>query len=334
MPSLYVVEQGAKIKKERRRLVVTKDEQELQSVPLIKVDQVLIFGNVGITTPALTWLMEQDIEVIFCDQHGRYRGRVVGPSGGQSQLRRLQYRRVDNPGFALNTARVIVKAKLQNSRTLLLRYRRKLNQPALDAVTGRLAGLMARVERVNTVNSLLGVEGVGAAVYFEALPLLFKHNHWQFSKRARRPPTDPVNVLLSFGYTLLARQLEFAVERVGLDPYLGCLHADSYNRPSLALDLTEEFRSIVVDSVVLRCLNSELITPGNFSLQPNPERPVLLDEAGRNRFIQEFEARLAVTFTHPALNEKVTYRRCFELQAREMARAMQSDSLYRPFVVR
>ncbi|GAB4434088.1 MAG: CRISPR-associated endonuclease Cas1 [Anaerolineae bacterium] len=315
--------------------MVKKDEQELQSIPLLKIDQVLIFGNVGITTPALTWLMSQEIEVIFCDQHGRFKGRVVGPSSGHSKLRRLQYRRAETPAFALNAARAMVQAKLRNSRTLLLRYNRELHQPELAAAAERLAELQGRADRVNTVNSLLGVEGVGAAVYFEALPRLFKHDHWRFSTRERRPPTDPINVLLSFGYTLLSRQLEFAVERVGLDPYLGFLHADSYNRPSLALDLTEEFRSIVVDSVVLRCINSELITPANFTAQPdNPERPVLLDEAGRNRFIQEFEARLAITFTHPALQEKVTYRRCFELQARDMARAIQSDGLYQPFVVR
>ena len=334
MAPLYVVEQGAKIKKESRRLVVVKDEQELQSVPLFKVDQVLIFGNVGVTTPALTWLMSQNIDVVFCDQHGSFRGRVVGQASGHSQLRRFQYRRVDTPLFAMNTARAIVQAKLRNCRTLLLRYQRRLEQPDLAAAADRLAGIIERTGRVQTVNSLLGVEGIGAAVYFEALPRLFKHEAWSFTKRTRRPPADPVNVLLSFGYTLLARQLEAAVERVGLDPYLGFLHAESYNRPSLALDLMEEFRPIVVDSVVLRCLNSELITPANFSTQDDAERPVLLDEAGRNRFIQEFEARLAVTFTHPVRLEQTTYRRCFELQAREMAQAIQSDGLYRPFVVR
>lgn len=334
MTALYVVEQGAKIKKERRRLVVVKDEQTLQSIPLIKIDQVLLFGNIGLTTPALTWLMSQNIDVVFCDSQGRYRGRVVGQSSGHSKLRRLQYRRVDDPRFAVNTARTIVQAKLQNSRTLLLRYRRRLEKPELTIAIDRLADLRQRAERVHTVNSLLGVEGVGAAVYFEAFAGLFKQEAWRFEKRVRRPPTDPINVLLSFGYTLLTRRLEAAVEMVGLDPYLGCLHADSYNRPSLALDLTEEFRSIVVDSVVLRCLNSELITPDNFSRQEDPERPVLLDEAGRSRFIQEFEGRLALTFTHPARQEKVTYNRCFELQARAIAQAIQTDGLYQPFVVR
>jgi len=334
MPPLYVVEQGAKIRKEQRRLVVTKDDEELNSIPLIKVSQVLIFGNVGLTTPALTWLMSQDIDIIFLTHDGRYRGRVIGQTSAHSKLRRLQYRRADNVTFAVNTARTIVKAKLKNSRTLLMRYRRQQNNGALAEPIERLAGLIDRADRVHTVNSLMGLEGVGAAVYFGAFARLFKHEAWQFNKRNRRPPTDPVNVLLSFGYTLLTHQMEAVVELVGLDPFEGFLHATSYNRPSLALDLVEEFRSIVVDSVVLRCLNTELITPANFTEQADADRPVLLDEPGRNRFIREFEGRLAVTFTHPARNEKVTYRRCFELQARDMARAIQSDSLYQPFVVR
>jgi CRISPR-associated protein Cas1 len=278
--------------------------------------------------------MSEDIDVVFCDQHGRYRGRVVGQSSGHSKLRRMQYQRVSNALFAVNTARAIVQAKLQNSRTLLMRYRRQMDLPLLDTAVTRLADLRVRADRAETVNSLLGVEGVGAAVYFEAFAHLFKLEGWHFEKRVRRPPTDPVNVLLSFGYTLLTRSLEAAVETVGLDPYLGCLHADSYNRPSLALDLTEEFRSIVVDSVVLRCINTGLITPANFSRQDDPERPILMDDEGRNRYIREFEGRLAVKFDHPATDEKVTYRRCFELQARTMAQAIQADGLYRPFVVR
>ena len=313
---------------------VVKDGKTLQSVPLIKVDQVLIFGNVGITTPALTWLMLQNIDVVFCNQHGRFKGRVVGEASGHSKLRRLQYRRVDTPLFALNTARVIVAAKLHNSRTLLQRYQRKLQKPELSNAVQRLAGLIDKTTRVQSINGLMGVEGVGAAVYFGAFKYLFKDNAWQFKKRVRRPPTDPINVLLSFGYTLLTHEFVSAIERVGLDPYLGFLHADSYNRPSLALDLVEEFRAIVVDSVVLRCLNSGLISPDDFEEQDDAKRPVLLKEKGKGRFIQEYEARLALKFTHPARGEKVTYRRCFELQAREIARIIQSDGLYRPFKVR
>ncbi|RME69404.1 MAG: CRISPR-associated endonuclease Cas1, partial [Chloroflexi bacterium] len=132
MPALYVVEQGAKIQKEHRRLVVSKDGEVLQSIPLIKLEQVYLLGNISITTPALGWLMDNNIDVVFCDRHGRYRGRVVGQTSGHSKLRRLQYRRVDTPLFAMNTARAIVQAKLRNSRALLQRYQRDLHRPALQ----------------------------------------------------------------------------------------------------------------------------------------------------------------------------------------------------------
>jgi CRISPR-associated protein Cas1 len=272
--------------------------------------------------------------VVFCDQHGHYRGRVVGETSAHSQLRRWQYRRADDAEFSVKTVRAIVRAKLHNSRTLVMRYQREQPHPELQAAADQLAQAMAQTERARTVNSLRGVEGAGSAVYFGAFHHLLKHQHWTFDRRTRRPPTDPVNVLLSFGYTVLLHNLTAAVEAVGLDPYIGCLHADSYNRPSLALDLAEEFRSIVVDSVTLRCLNSNLIKPENFSRQADPERPILLDDTGRNRFIREFETRLALTFTHPLSGEQVTYRRCFDLQAREMARAFQSGEVYRPFTVR
>lgn len=143
-----------------------------------------------------------------------------------------------------------------------------------------------------------------------------------------------MNVLLSFGYALLLRNIESAIYTVGLDPYLGFLHGIRYGRPSLALDILEEFRPIVVDSVVLRAINGHLITAANFSATSDPELPVLLDEEGRRRFILEFERRLATEFIHPTTAERVTYRRCFELQVRELARTIKAGDYYRPFTVR
>lgn len=334
MAALYVIEQGARITKEDRRLVVSKDDVVLQSVPLLKISQVLIFGNVSITTPALTWLMGQGIDVVFCDQHGHYRGRVVGEASGHSQLRRWQYRRSEDAAFVLSTARAIVAAKLGNTRALVMRYQREHPHPQLAAAVTRLGEALDQCERARTLNSLRGVEGAGAAAYFAVFRHLLRCEGFTFDGRNRQPPVDPVNVLLSFGYTLLVRYLESAVEAVGLDPHLGFLHADAYNRPSLALDIAEEFRCIIVDSVTLRCLNGELIRPSNFSRQEDAERPVLLDDAGRRTFIRELETRLGLTFRHPRSGEQVTYRGCFEMQAREMARAIQAGDGYRPLCVR
>lgn len=338
MPPLYVTTQGAKLCYRKRRLVVEKDGEEVAAIPAIHVDEVLIFGNVSVTTPALGFLLGNDIPATFLTVRGRYKGRLVGPLGGHVRLRLRQYDRTRDSAWTLETARAIVSVKLHNTRTLLRRYaRRTESQAAAAALTeaaNQLDVLIDRAARCQAVNSLNGVEGRGAAVYFSIFRHLIRAPGWDFKTRNRRPPRDPVNAMLSFGYTLLTHQVESAVRAVGLDPYLGFLHQTSYNRPSLALDLVEEFRPIVVDSVVLRCLNNRILLPDQFCYEPDGEYPVLLNDEGRGRFIREIESRLNLSFKHPIRDERVTYRRCFELQARHMARCIQTGDVYRPFKVR
>jgi len=352
MPPLYITTQGAKLRYEGRRLIVEKDDQEITNVPAVHVDQVLIFGNAVLTTPALSYLLDQSIDTVFLTIHGHYKGRLVGPLGGQGRLRLRQYQRVSDPAYALPTARAIVQAKLHNTRTFLRRYaRRQASRPpagdspspavwergpggeGLTAAADRLTALIAQADRCRTINSLSGVEGRGAAIYFGVFRLLIHDPAWTFEGRTRRPPRDPVNALLSFGYTVLAHNVESAVRTVGLDPYLGFLHQIAYNRPSLALDLTEEFRALIVDSVTLRCLNSHILRPDHFTIDPDAEYPVLLTDEGRALFIRELETRLALEFQHPASAERVTWRRCFELQARHLANCLQTGEPYQPFRV-
>lgn len=342
MPPLYITTQGAKLRYRKRRLVVEKDDQEIAALPAVHVDQVLIFGNVSLTTPALSYLLQKEIDTVFLTLRGRYKGRLVGPTGGNGRLRLRQYERALDADWALETARAIVTVKLHNTRTLLRRYARRLassqeegeNRGGGLSAADQLSELIAQAGRCRTVNSLNGVEGRGAAVYFSVFRHLIRAPGWDFERRNRRPPRDPVNALLSFGYTVLTHAVESAVRAVGLDPYVGFLHQVAYNRPSLALDLVEEFRSIVVDSVVLRCLNNRIILPHHFSYEPEGKYPVLLNDEGRGLFIRELETRLNLEFKHPDREERVTYRRCFELQARRMARSVQSGKWYRPFKVR
>lgn len=347
MPPLYITTQGAKLCYRGHRLIVEHEEEEIAAVPAVHVSAVYILGNVSVTTPALAFLLGQGIDLVFLTLDGRYRGRLVGPEGGNARLRLSQYRRATEPAWVLATARAIVVAKLHNYRTLLRRYARRLDGLAAGGVAGdkrpaealasaadELGGLMARAPRCTTVASLSGLEGRGTAVYFSVFRHLIRAPGWTFERRTRRPPRDPVNALLSFGYTILTHNLESTLRAVGLDPYLGFFHQIAYNRPSLALDLAEEFRAIVVDSVVLRCINNGIIAPGDFRIDPEAEYPVLLGDEGRARFIRELEARFNLEFRHPDSEERVTYRRCLELQARRMAQAVQSGSIYRPFQVR
>jgi CRISPR-associated protein Cas1 len=348
MPPLYITTQGAKLRYSQRRLIVEQDERLIAAVPVVHVDQVLIFGNISVTTPALSYLLESETDTVFLTLQGRYKGRLVGPSGGNGQLRLRQYARVLEPAYALETARAIVRAKLANTRTLLMRYARRIAEPELAGVGARaleraralggaadqLDALLASLARAQSVNAISGHEGRGAAIYFGVFRHLIEGREWRFEGRNRRPPRDPVNALLSFGYTILTHNMEAAVRTVGLDPYLGFLHQVAYNRPSLALDLVEEFRPIVVDSVVLRCLNANLIRPQHFDEHGQPDYPVVMRDEGRAILIRELEARLALEFRHPETGERVTYRRCLELQVRQLARCLQGGEIYRPFTVR
>ncbi len=339
MPPLYVTTQGAKLRLRKRRWVVEKDDAPVTTVPVIHVDGVILIGNVSVTTPALSYLLAHDVPTAFLTVHGRYKGRLVGPVDGHAQLRLHQYARVTDEDWALATARALVTGKLHNTGTFLRRYARRMrNDPArsspLSDAADRVDGGIERAAHCRTANSLRGVEGRAAAAYFGVFRHLIRAPGWTFETRNRRPPRDPVNALLSFGYTLLTQQVASAVRTVGLDPYLGVLHAPAYNRPGLALDLVEAFRAIVVDSVVLGCLNGGQITPDAFTYETGGEYPVLLNDEGRAAFIRAFETRLARAFTHPDLGEKVSYRRCFELQARRMARCLQTGATYAPFTVR
>ena len=334
MPPLYIVEQGAKLRIEQRRLLVSKNGQLIARVPLSHTNAVIIFGNAHITTPALKQLLRAGVDVVFLTRYGRYEGRLVGPVSKFGLLRQAQYALAHDHAFGLRIAQTVVNAKCLNMRTTLLRRNRTLQNAEVAASVERIGALAERAWRTQRLNALRGVEGSAAAAYFSVLRHLFTRP-WPFHKRTRRPPTDPVNVLLSFGYTLLTRELEASVLLVGLDPYLGFLHGTAYGRPSLALDLVEEFRAIVVDAVVLRCLNSEIITPADFTPGETPERPVVLGDDGRRRFLQAFETRVSTPITHPVTGEKMTYRRAFEIQTRLLARCLRDqEPRYRPFLVR
>ncbi len=321
MPPLYLTEQGAKLEIDNRRATVTKDGETLASAPLIHVSEVVVMGNVSLTTPAMKALMAAGVDVVFLTLDGAYCGRLIGPMTPHVALRRKQYQCQSESRFALEMAQYFVAAKLQHLRTLLQRHNRDRGDPILTSAIDSIGSALERAGRTTTLSGLTGVEGAASAAYFGAYRRLLGPD-WRFEKRQRRPPPDPINVLLSFGYTLLAHTAEGAAAATGLDPFAGFLHVVEYNRPSLALDLMEEFRP-VVDGVVLWAANGGQITPQDF--EPGPaERPVVMSDQGRRRFIEAYERRMADEFTHPKLNQKLPLRQCILAQARQVAEAVQS----------
>lgn len=320
MPPLYVAHQGARLRIQNRRLTVEAAEGDpppiLANVPLGQVSQVVLFGNIGLTTPAIHALLSEGIEVVFLTQDGDYRGRLSGELTPHVPLRRAQYRRLEEPAFVLDMARGFVRAKLEHQRALLQRHQREAPHPAVTAALAGLEQFLRQVNHKTTLASLRGLEGAATAAYFSGYRRFFDPV-WRFEARQRRPPPDPVNVLLSLGYTLLAELTTSAVRTVGLDPYAGFLHEVVYHRPALGLDLMEEFRP-VVDGLVLWACRGGQITPDDFS-PGDAERPVVLEERGRRVFLHAFEERMERRFTHPLSGQTLTLRQCLIEQARQIA---------------
>jgi CRISPR-associated protein Cas1 len=309
---------------------VSHGDEILATVPLIHVSEVVLLGNIGLTTPAIRTCLSRNIDVLFLTQDGQYRGRMIGQASAHVALRRRQYRCMDDPSFSLALSRALVAAKLAHMRVVLQRQRRqgRVESPSAQQVLEKgIDGLSQGLQRLPNAsdrNSLNGVEGAASAAYFGAFRQLFVQE-WRFERRQRRPPPDPINVLLSYGYTLLTHAAVGAVSATGLDPYAGFLHAVDYNRPSLALDLVEEFRPLV-DSVILWACHSGQITPGDFAPGQSSHRPLVMGDAARKRFIAAYERRLGEEYTHPLLQKKMSLRRCLLAQARQLAQAVQSGA--------
>ena len=331
MATLYVTEQGARIEKEYRRVLVTKHDEVLLATPLARLSEVVLVGWVGATTPALLMLLDAGVPLSFITRSGKLRGRLTPPSAKNLPLRHAQYDRARDPAFCLKVARAIVDGKLRNSRALAYRIRR--SHPQIGASwLARIEQAVEAVVAAEDMNSLRGIEGSAAKAYFEVLRAALRAQ-MTFQKRTRRPPRDPANALLSLGYTLLTQNLMTACEVVGLDPYDGFFHADKYGRPALALDLVEEFRGPVVDSTVRLVINKRVIGPRDF--EPGQERSIYLTHRGLRKFLQQYTHRLNTQILHPTYGRRLTYQRVFEVQARLLAKTIQGTlDNYQPFRVR
>lgn len=343
MTTLYLTEQHALVRLEGDCLAVSIPgnresgvEPRKVRLPLMKVDQVVVLGDITLTTPALAALLEKRVEVSFCSARGRFLGHLSPLLSKNAPLRLAQHRAHEDPAVQFSLAARFVSGKLANMRTFLLRQNRKRGQEAIAEACAEMQHTLHRVEELSragnaTMATLLGLEGTGSALYFGVFQNLL-HEGWAFPGRLRRPPPDPVNALLSFGYTVLANYVSSAVNIVGFDPLIGFLHAPGYGRPCLALDLMEEFRPLIVDSVVLRVINNGMIRPEDFRQEMGS---CWLEEGARRRYLEQLEARLNEEIQHPVFGYKATYRRSLELQARLLAKVLLGEiPQYPPFTVR
>ncbi|WP_456322773.1 type I-C CRISPR-associated endonuclease Cas1c [Hydrogenimonas sp.] len=327
--TLYVTTEGSYLHLDNETVRIEKDRQTMGRVPLHHLGSIVLFGNVLISPQLLAKCAKEGRSVAYFDANGRFGCRMEGPVSGNVLLREAQCDASRTPAVSTKLARNIVAGKLRNTRTLqrrIARERENEKKDRLNEAADHISALLRRLERAEEIDEILGIEGEGARTHFGVLPLMLKpavRENFAFSKRSRRPPTDRLNALLSFLYTLLTHDAVSALEGVGLDPREGFLHALRPGRPALGLDLVEEFRVMFADRLALALINRKQITPKDF--QEFPGGAVLLDDNGRKTVLAAFQSRKSEMISHPLLKQKVPLGLLMHIQARLLARTLRGD---------
>lgn len=352
MATLALMEQGTTLGVEGEIFSVQREGQVIQQVRMAEVDEVLVFGSIAFTPAAVAALLQRGTDTVFLTAHGRYRGRLVGKPGKNVPLRLAQFDRLRDPAVAVPLARSLVGGKIANQRYILLRAQREQKREDLAEAIGALRRLLETLEIAEAIEAVRGLEGQAAAVYFGVFGKCIRNPLFAFTTRTRRPPRDPVNAMLSFGYTLLSMAMESLTLRVGLDPMVGVFHAPEYGRPSLVLDLIEEFRPVIVDALVLRLVNrrevvaedfeelhddAELASVGDEELgQAEPaERAVWLGPTGRRVFFRAWGRRLRETHFYPVRRQTLMLEEIMQQQVYQLARLLSGEAAkYEAFMVR
>jgi CRISPR-associated protein Cas1 len=327
---LVVQTAGAQIGQRGDELIVSVKGEDARKIPGQQVRAIYCYGAVQITAQAAETCLELGIDVSYFSPAGRFIGLLRGLPASGVDARRGQYRLFELPGVRLQLAREVIRAKIHNQRVMLMR-----NGDAPDRVLSLMSGFRDATESARDLTALLGIEGSAAALYFEQFESMLKQrDDWKFDWRGRnrRPPRDPVNALLSLGYSMLAKELTGVCHSVGLDPFLGFMHQPRYGRPALALDLMEEFRPLVADSVAISLINRGELGPEDFIRSANG---TFLNDRGRRPFWEAWFRRLDAEVSHPEFSYKMAYRRMLEVQARQLWRFVRGEALtYHGFTTR
>jgi len=327
--NLYLTEQGSVLRKKGDRLIVEKEKEVLLDVECHKINAVLIFGNVQFTTQAVHELFQHGIELAILTRTGRLIGQITSPMTKNIELRVEQFRKYEDQGFKLALSKSIVRGKIRNSLQVVRSF--SYNHPEAD-LKEEMEGLERAEEGISqqsTTEGLNGVEGMAARHYFNGFGKMMLGD-FVFDGRRKYPAPDPVNALLSLGYTMIFNEISSLLDGMGFDPYLGYYHKIDYGRPSLASDLLEEFRSPVADRLTLRLINNRILKTDDFYDNPKGEGVYLKREAMK-RYFAEYEDFIINEFIHPETKEKTSFRKCFRIQIENLASCIKGEEEYRPF---
>ncbi|MGB3237335.1 MAG: type I-D CRISPR-associated endonuclease Cas1d [Geitlerinemataceae cyanobacterium] len=333
MGTLYITQDDVFIGKIDERLNVKGKDKKLLDVPLLHVDGVVVVGRASISSAAISELLQRKIPLTFLSNTGQYLGKLEPPLTKNIFVRNAQWKAAGETPQSIHVVRGFIRGKLKNYRRSLSKAQGNHSELSLNLAIDRISQTISKLEKVETIDSLRGLEGAGSAAYFSVFNHLIRAKEFVFKPR-HRPATDPVNSLMNFGYTLLRQEVESAINIVGFDPYLGYLHVQRYGRVGLAFDLMEEFRPLVADSVILNAINNRMLTPEDFTVEPISQ-VVRLSDTGRRTFLTLLEKKKQSEFKHPVLGRKCTYREAFEIQARLLAKYLMGEiEQYPPLVLK
>ncbi len=325
--TLYITTQGAYISKDGENLSIRLNDETRRQFPVHTLGGLVCFGNVSLSPFALGLCGQSGVTVSMLTEQGRFLARMEGPISGNVLLRRAQYRASESAQACTKVAKAFIIAKVANARTVLLRAERDQSEPApaISLAAERLAATLGTLPAIDDLDTLRGAEGEAAVSYFDAFDHLITSQKadFRFQGRSRRPPRDSVNAMLSFLSVILTHDARAACETVGLDPQVGFLHRNRPGRPSLALDLMEEFRPVLVDRLVFSLINRKQVEPGGFRLTESGG--VEMDDKTRKTLLAAWQTRKADELTHPFLDEKITVGMLPHIQARLLARHLRGD---------
>ncbi|MBP5974223.1 CRISPR-associated endonuclease Cas1 [Brasilonema sp. CT11] len=331
MAAIYLIEQGTNIYKDYQRFIIHVSEKPKLEVPIREVQQILVFGNIQLSTPVIQVCLQEQIPVLFLSQSGQYHGHLWSEESTNLDNQLIQIEKRNDNYFQLSVSKAIVLGKLMNSKQLLMRFNRKRKLEDVEKAIYGINQDIDALEYVDNLDSLRGYEGMTAARYFPAFGKLITNSAFSFSQRFRQPPIDEINSLLSFGYTLLFNNMLSFIIAEGLSPYIGNFHYGERQKPYLAFDLMEEFRSPIVDSLILKIINNGEFKPKDFDVVASTGG-MYLSQSARKVFLKKFENRMNEEISHPDLISPVTYRHAIQLQVRRYKRCLLSGVPYESFL--
>lgn len=334
--TLFVLSEGSYLSLDGENVLISKEKKQIARFPLHTLEGIISFSYAGASPALMGACAQRNVDLAFFAPRGKFLARAIGETKGNVLLRQQQFRISDDPANSCQYSKGFLLGKVYNARWVLERATRDHPQRVpvdeLKKISGQLATALTNIENAETSEELRGIEGEAAKLYFSGFDnlILQQRETFAFTRRSRRPPLDPVNALLSFAYTLLARDCAAALEGVGLDPYVGFLHRPRPGRTSLALDLMEELRSVYADRFVVTCINQKTILPKHCEKQESTA--VLLTEEGRRAFLEAWQTRKQQMIQHPFLKEKIPWGLVPYVQALLLARTIRGDlECYPPF---